>query len=229
MASKLDVFRRGKVILAISICAMATACSSITTPTSHAEKAPIVEQGILSTRHTEPVQDWYPLVVKEVPVQEVTPSAIEEPLVTATSLEPSVSKTSEYISTRFKLTVSYTSEILRAAEANAYADFPKVKDILAVVAVESGYNAKAIHRGSYGLMQIEKKSHADKIKGRSIFNPSTNIEIGASVLHEYYLLLNKSEKAATLAYNSGIGNYLKGRSKIAYYRKYRKERNALPA
>jgi hypothetical protein len=129
----------------------------------------------------------------------------------------------ENIVSRFKLSVPVAVNIISLATENAYEDFPKKNDILAIIAVESSYNAKSLLRGCYGLMQIEKKSHKEKLAGRSLYNPAVNIELGSKILNQYYVLLGKNKRAAILAYNSGIGNYLKHRFKSIYYEKYRKQ------
>jgi hypothetical protein len=127
------------------------------------------------------------------------------------------------ITTRFKLPVPVIADIVSLAAKYAFEDFPKKHDILAIIAVESSYKAKALLQGCYGLMQVQKKSHLNKIQGRSLYLATVNIEIGASILRQYYLLLNKDKRAAILAYNAGIGNYLKKRYKMQYYTKYRNQ------
>ncbi len=143
--------------------------------------------------------------------------------------EPSMADTKvlDIIVKRFKVSKNHASQILSVVDSYADKEFPKRNDLLALIAVESRYVVNAVHNGCYGLMQIEKKSHAKKLQGRSIINPSVNIGIGADILKEYYLLTNKNKKAAILAYNAGIGNYLKGRTNPAYYTKYQSELKAL--
>lgn len=133
-----------------------------------------------------------------------------------------------YISNSWNVSLAFAKEIVDIADKNAFEDFPKRNDILAIIAVESGFRPKASLRGSYGLMQIEKKSHIRKLAGRSIFSPSVNIEIGAQILNEYFKLLGKNIKATLLSYNAGIGNYKRGRFKYEYYLKYKKQLALLP-
>lgn len=134
----------------------------------------------------------------------------------------------KHLVTNWKVSPLLAREIVMLAEKNARADFPKRNDILAIIAVESSYNPKASFRGSHGLMQIEKKSHLDKLKGRNIFNVAVNIELGATVLYEYFQLVGKNVKATLLSYNAGIGNYKKGRYRLEYYTKYKKQLALLP-
>ena len=220
---KITLRRITRVCLFIVTIFLAVGCTSISQMPSHS---------------TIPVEDRSfnkvvtPLVVEvaalEVPTQ--VPPKPEENKVPDTDLiletpqkEVPTDPMIDSLSFKFKLPLTYAKEIVDLATINAYEDFPKKEDLLAVIAVESSYNAKAKYLGSYGLMQIEKKSHANQIGKRSLFDPSVNIELGASILREYYVLLNRNSKAAILAYNCGIGNYLKHRYKIDYYLKYLKQ------
>lgn len=113
-------------------------------------------------------------------------------------------------------------EIVYAATTFGYGGFPSAVDILAIISVESSFNSKASYRGSKGLMQIHVPAHGKNFIGKNIFDVKTNIEYGSDLLYEYYVLLGRNRKAAILAYNAGIGNYLKGRYNIEYWHKYQK-------
>lgn len=126
----------------------------------------------------------------------------------------------EYISVKYKTSLEFAKRIVYLAAKYAYADFPKRNDILAIIAVESSFRPKASYRGSHGLMQIEKKSHVKSLRGRNIKDPAVNIELGSQILNEYYQALGNSKKNAILAYNAGIGNFLKHRYHLDYYNKY---------
>jgi hypothetical protein len=164
-------------------------------------------------------------------VQHVEQAKILPDLV-STSVDMEVSKnfalesiptddTSKSLSTSYKVPLSISDRIVKAADRNAYSDFPSRNDILAIIAVESSLNPSASNRGNEGLMQIRKKSHLSKLLGRNLYNIEVNIEIGSAVLREYFLQL-KSKKAAVLAYNVGIGNYIRKRIRMEYYLKYSK-------
>lgn len=92
--------------------------------------------------------------------------------------------------------------ILSKAQQLSHPDFPTTQDILTIIKIESNFNPKAINGVSRGLMQVNHGS----------MNPSTNMKQGVKLLREYYLTLD-SMKSAVIAYNIGIGNYLKGRVK----------------
>lgn len=62
--------------------------------------------------------------------------------------------------------------------------------ILAVIAIESSFNPSAISTvGAKGLMQVMPQFHMDKIAPHGdeqvLFDPKTNVLVGAKILHEY--------------------------------------------
>jgi hypothetical protein len=62
--------------------------------------------------------------------------------------------------------------------------------IIAVIAIESSFNPIAESRaGAKGLMQIIPKFHGDKLEefggDQAVFEPETNIHVGARILKEY--------------------------------------------
>jgi hypothetical protein len=90
-----------------------------------------------------------------------------------------------------------------------------VEDILAVIWVESGFNIRAYNNGSVGLMQVEVKSHLDKIAGRDPYDIKTNMELGVDIFNEYFNELH-SARSTWLAYNAGIANFHKGNFDTKY-------------
>lgn len=124
------------------------------------------------------------------------------------------------LASKFNKPVAVIKDIIVLATTYAYSDFPKREDILAIIAVESGFNAKAYYKGSYGLMQLEYSSHRKDFKGTSVYNIERNIAAGAGVLHQYYSLLNNNSRSSVLAYNAGIGRFKHGKYKATYYHKY---------
>lgn len=132
----------------------------------------------------------------------------------------------QFVASRFKKPVSLISKIVHTAQKYSKDDFPKTEDILAIIAVESTYNTNAHHKGSWGLMQIEAKSHRDKYHGENLTNIDTNIRVGSEVLSEYFASTGSRSKAI-MAYNVGIGGFLRGFRSASYLAKVNRERNAL--
>lgn len=99
------------------------------------------------------------------------------------------------------------------------ADFPTYEDVIALITVESRFNHKARSGPCIGLMQVCPNR---KISLKSIKSPQGNIKAGCELLREYKESLG-STKAAIIAYNVGIGNYLQGkRNKFIYWKLYNK-------
>lgn len=92
----------------------------------------------------------------------------------------------------------------------AFPDFPKASDILAIARIESTYNEKARNGISRGVMQV---NHGP-------WDLAANVQAGVKLLREYYEKLG-SIQAAVMAYNIGIGNYLKGKRNFAYFDKFK--------
>ncbi len=62
--------------------------------------------------------------------------------------------------------------------------------ILAVMAVESGFDANAkSHAGAKGLMQVHVKVHSDRFEPyggtQAVYDPPANIKVGTGILSEY--------------------------------------------
>lgn len=90
--------------------------------------------------------------------------------------------------------------------------------ILAIISVESHFNPEASFKGSFGLMQVEAKSHLDNIRGRDIFDVYVNMEVGTTVYSRYYKEFGNN-RATLLAYNAGPTNYRRGDFNEEYYTK----------
>jgi hypothetical protein len=128
------------------------------------------------------------------------------------------------VASRFRKPEALIQEIVNTAQKYSYEDFPKRNDILAVIAVESTFNTKAHHHGSWGLMQIEAKSHRGKFDNiRQLTDIETNIKIGSDLLREYYSLLRFNRNSALTAYNVGIGSFEDGKRNPPYLYKVNRE------
>lgn len=128
----------------------------------------------------------------------------------------------KFVASRFKKPEWFIEKIVETAKKYSQPDFPKTTDILAIIIVESTFNINAHHRGSWGLMQIEAKSHRDKTQGESLVSIETNIRVGSQVLSEYYGVTH-SRSSAIMAYNVGIGSFLEGKRSRVYLAKVNRE------
>ena len=95
-----------------------------------------------------------------------------------------------YVSRRFLVASAATERMVAAAHRAA--DDVGLDPLLvrAVIAVESRFNPIAESgMGAKGLMQIIPRYHQDKLRAAggedAVFDPETNIEVGARILQEY--------------------------------------------
>jgi hypothetical protein len=128
---------------------------------------------------------------------------------------------------KYDISKDQAVKIVKLAKQHEYADFPKAKDILAIVGIESSFNPNAQSKlrkdPAVGLMQVRPgvwgMKHSQLKGPGSIEN---QIKVGAEILNKYYKRLNDREKAVH-AYNVGMTNFLKGKHNPAYVTKYKNE------
>jgi soluble lytic murein transglycosylase-like protein len=106
----------------------------------------------------------------------------------------------------FPLTDRQVSLIVREVYASAQFAELDPRLIMAVLRTESRFNARAVSReGAKGLMQVIPRYHKDKLAGRDVYEPRTNIQVGTQILSDCF----KRNKASTLhalsCYSGGGG------------------------
>lgn len=105
--------------------------------------------------------------------------------------------TVDYLSRKYRVAASAIEPIVLAAlAAGERADLDPML-IVAVMAIESGFNPIAESpMGAQGLMQVIPRFHQDKldaVSGSSLLDPIANIHVGALVLKEYIRLTGSLE------------------------------------
>src|SRR6185503_4311455 len=96
----------------------------------------------------------------------------------------------DYLSRRFLVASAATERMVRAAYRAARDVGLDPLLVLAVISIESRFNpiAESV-MGAKGLMQIIPKYHLDKLRAAGgedmVFDPESNIHIGARILQEY--------------------------------------------
>jgi hypothetical protein len=121
------------------------------------------------------------------------------------------------ITSHYKVSERDANTAVYYATKHTDESFPSKLDVLAIIAVESGFRSKAKSPTGVGYMQVfYRKTHSD----------SDNILAGVYLLKEYYGIL-KDKRATLLAYNAGISKYRKKRYTAAYYKKFLKEREII--
>jgi len=77
--------------------------------------------------------------------------------------------------------------------------------VLAVMRVESNFDANARHASSRGLMQVIPYWHRDKIGKRDVMNPRVNAEVGTKILSDCSIRAKGSLLRTLSCYSGGGG------------------------
>ena len=129
-----------------------------------------------------------PSVAVEELVPEVEPVAVADS--TPVKLSPDLQRVKGYIAKRYQVSAVALEPLLAAAQQTGRSVGVDPLLLVAVMAIESRFNPFAESpMGAQGLMQVIPKWHPDKVDVKSdkgaMFNPDTNIRVGALVLKEY--------------------------------------------
>ncbi|HUF79698.1 MAG TPA: transglycosylase SLT domain-containing protein [Burkholderiales bacterium] len=123
-----------------------------------------------------------PLPEKQVPALTLTPTE-----------ESRHRAVSEFVATRYRVSREVALDLVGQAHRVGKELNLDPLLIVAIIAIESSFNpiAESV-AGAKGLMQIIPKYHADKLQAfggpEAIFDPATNIRVGAQILKEYLRL-----------------------------------------
>lgn len=148
-------------------------------------------------------------------------------------LQVEINKLAQVIAAKYKnIDAKEAKAIVAIAKKYEKPVFPKAKDILAIIGIESSYNVNAVSKlkkdPAIGLMQVRPKTWgitAAHLNG----NIDAQIAFGSSVLEKYHDKLGNKEDAIK-AYNIGLTNFKKGKQVDAqdrYISKYQQELNLL--
>lgn len=97
---------------------------------------------------------------------------------------------SEFVANRYRVSQEVSFDLVSLAHGVGQHLQLDPLLIIAVIAIESRFNpiAESV-AGAKGLMQIIPKYHSDKLQAfggeKAIFDPATNIQVGAQILKEY--------------------------------------------
>ena len=126
------------------------------------------------------------------------------------------------ISADFNVGVNEIKYIMNLADKYENPDFPTAEDILAVIRIESEFNAQAKSKlkkdPAIGLMQVRPKTNG--LKRSDLQTREQQIKHGTAVLSKYYSIL-KDKQAALEAYNVGLRNYRNGHRAPRYINKFK--------
>jgi soluble lytic murein transglycosylase-like protein len=133
-----------------------------------------------------------------------------QPVVAA---EPDIEAVAGTVARRYRISQEATRELVGEAYGAGRRIGLDPLLIVAVMAVESRFNPIAqSDGGAMGLMQVIPRYHADQFetgRGASMFDPRTNIGIGARVLKEY-IRRGGTEAAGLQLYNGAAGDASNG-------------------
>ncbi|MGG1949060.1 transglycosylase SLT domain-containing protein [Trinickia sp. NRRL B-1857] len=81
--------------------------------------------------------------------------------------------------------------------------------LLAVIAVESGFDRHALSEaGAVGLMQVLPSQHKDRVRhAAQLWDTDTNVSVGSSILHEYLTAADGDLNGALVRYSGGARGY----------------------
>ncbi len=138
-------------------------------------------------------------------------------------------KLSRHIEEHFKVSAHKADLIVAEATRNAAEhDALDPELILAVIAVESTFQDKAVSRaGARGLMQIMPKYHPEKVQEiggvHALYDPRKNIHAGTKILNEYLAISRGNVRTALLRYNGSLGKRSGYADKVLrHYRQFKR-------
>ncbi|MBV6476446.1 MAG: Membrane-bound lytic murein transglycosylase C [Rhodocyclaceae bacterium] len=95
----------------------------------------------------------------------------------------------EYLARKYRVAATAIEPLVMTAQAAGLRVSVDPMLIIAVMAIESGFNPIAESpMGAQGLMQVIPRFHQDKldkVSGNSLLDPAANIHVGAMILEEY--------------------------------------------
>lgn len=138
-------------------------------------------------------------------------SVVTSPKRTALPLDAQQRAIADYIKRKYGVSTDVVQELVRTAFAagKRYGVDPLL--VVAMMAVESGYNpiAESI-AGAKGLMQIIPKYHLEKFAEfggeHAVFDPRVNILVGARIVREYLLMHSGDLLAALQTYAGALAD-----------------------
>ena len=135
-------------------------------------------------------------MVDDEPAIEPVAEAAETPV----KLSPDLQRVKAYVAKRYQVSAVALEPLLAAAKQTGRSEGVDPLLLVAVMAIESRFNPFAESpMGAQGLMQVIPRWHPDKVDVKAdrsaMFDPNTNIRVGALVLKEYIQTTGSVERA----------------------------------
>lgn len=135
-------------------------------------------------------------------VDEIDPDLMQvvEAAPASAKLSPDLQRVKMYIAKRYQVSAVAVEPLIASAQQTGRSVGVDPLLLVAVMAIESRFNPFAESpMGAQGLMQVIPKWHPDKVDVKSdrsaMFDPETNIRVGALVLKEYIQSTGSIERA----------------------------------
>ncbi len=141
-------------------------------------------------------------------------------------ISPEVKNLTQEVLKKYKINPAVAANIVELAKKHEHAVFPKTKDLLAIIGIESSFNSAAVSQlkkdPAIGLTQIRPGVWG---LNRSELSQDIEQQISKSseILAKYNKRLGDPTKAVH-AYNIGITSLLRGDQNLKYVDKFEKER-----
>lgn len=148
-----------------------------------------------------------------------TPAAVKQ-------VSPEVEALTKDVLKKYKINPALAANIVELVKKHEHSVFPKARDLLAIIGIESSFNSKAISNlkkdPALGLTQIRPG-----VWGLNPSEFSQDIEQQISKSSEILAKYNKKlgdPKKAVHAYNIGLTSFQRGDQNLPYVEKFEKER-----
>lgn len=211
---------RNAALAGIATVGLASAINSpskVQQPTDHIDKPAGFTHQL--DRTVSSLWDKYGPRDEEEEEEEITPEITEE-------MEMRFLATA--IARKYRINAELSFEIVELAHKHADEVFPQALDILALIAVESSFNPKAVSKlkrdPARGLMQVRPGIWG--VDPKALNSVEKQIVVGVRILKKYYGRTGDAE-GTFHAYNMGITNYRRGRTNPGYVAKIAAERDFL--
>lgn len=126
---------------------------------------------------------------------------------------------------KYNIEPELAKDVVQLAYKHEYSDFPKAKDLLAVIGVESSFRPHAKSElprdPARGLMQV--RANVWNVNPEDLHDVELNIQHGSKILNTYYKKFRGNKAAAIQAYNVGETAFRGGDRNPEYLQKVMKE------
>lgn len=159
-------------------------------------------------------------------VQRQTPSVDYSHLLSTPIKQPDAIqlKMAQVVTQKYSIDDEFAKEVVELAHKYEKPTFPKAKDILAIIGVESSFNPDAksgLRRDpAVGLMQVRPRVW--NMNPNELYDIENSIKAGSEILHFYFKKLHDRDSAVA-AYNVGLSEFRSGNNAEGYVSKYQHE------